>query len=119
MKIKLWVAFLGLIGFLALIPAGRAVEKPLPRLLELGSEKCIPCKMMQPVLEELRKEYPGKLKVDFIDVWKKPQAAQKYKIQVIPAQIFFNSENREIFRHYGYYSKSEIIKKFRELGVKF
>ena len=44
----------------------------LPRLLDLGADKCIPCKMMMPVLEELKAEYAGKLNVQFMDVWKNP-----------------------------------------------
>jgi len=92
--------------------------KPLPKLLELGAESCIPCKMMQKVLAELRRDYPKTLKVDFIDVWKNPQTGKQYKILVIPTQIFFNAKGKEIFRHSGYYSEDEIVKKFRELGVK-
>ncbi|MEI6156924.1 MAG: thioredoxin family protein, partial [Atribacterota bacterium] len=58
----------------------------IPRILELGADKCVPCKMMQPILDELRKDYPGKLQVDFIDVWKEPAQAEKYAISGIPTQ---------------------------------
>ena len=44
----------------------------LPRLVDLGADKCVPCKMMAPVLAELRTEYAGRFEVDFIDVWKRP-----------------------------------------------
>src|SRR5210317_517664 len=43
--------------------------KALPRLVDLGADKCVPCKMMAPLLVELRSEYEGTLKVEFIDVW--------------------------------------------------
>lgn len=93
-------------------------EKPLPKLLDLGATKCIPCKMMVPVLDELTKEYKGKLKVEFIDVWKDQSAAQKYKVQTIPTQIFFDAKGKELYRHVGYYPKADILAKFKELGIK-
>ena len=94
------------------------VSKALPRLLDLGATKCVPCKMMVPVLDELAKEYKGQLKVEFIDVWKDQSAAQKYKVQTIPTQIFFNAKGKELYRHSGYYPKNEIVAKFKELGIK-
>jgi len=95
----------------------------LPRLLELGSDSCRPCQMMQPVLAALRAEYAGKLQVDFIDVWKddslpKAQSVlQHYKAQAIPTQIFFATSGKELFRHTGYYPKEDIIAKFKEYGI--
>ena len=59
----------------------------LPRLLDLGAGKCIPCKMMAPILEELKKEYAGRMTVEFIDVWVNPDAGKAYGIELIPTQI--------------------------------
>jgi thioredoxin 1 len=92
-------------------------EAGLPRFLELGADKCVPCKMMQPVLEELRREYPGKLQVDFVDVWKDPTQSQKYGILGIPTQILFDTHGNEVFRHSGFFPKDQILKKFEELGI--
>jgi thioredoxin 1 len=89
----------------------------LPRLLDLGADKCIPCKMMAPILEELKTTYNGKLQVDFIDVWKNPGEAPKYKISVIPTQIFFDSSGKELFRHEGFLPREDIIAKWKEFGV--
>jgi thioredoxin 1 len=93
-------------------------EKPLPKLLDLGSDKCIPCKMMIPVLDQLSKEYKGQLKVEFIDVWKDRSAGTQYKIQTIPTQIFFDAKGKELYRHVGYYPKADVLAKFKELGIK-
>jgi thioredoxin 1 len=93
------------------------VSKELPRLLDLGSDQCIPCKMMAPVLEELKTEYAGKLQVDFIDVWKDPEQAGIYDIKLIPTQIFYDASGKELFRHEGFYSKEDILTRWRELGV--
>jgi thioredoxin 1 len=105
-------------------PTGAAVtalEAPqasnLPRLVDLGSTTCIPCKMMAPVLEELQKEYAGRLDVSFIDVRKIPDAASHFKIQVIPTQIFYDPNGQEQYRHEGFLSKQDILAKWKELGV--
>jgi len=98
-------------------PANKQGTAPLPRLLELGSDSCRPCQMMQPILAELRTEYPGKLQVDFIDVWKDESAGRKYGIQAIPTQIFFDAKGKEISRHVGFYPKEDILATFKEQGI--
>jgi thioredoxin 1 len=89
----------------------------VPRLVDLGAHKCIPCKMMAPILEELKKEYAGRLQVDFIDVWQSPDAGKKYKINLIPTQIFLDGNGKELFRHEGFFAKKDILAKWKELGV--
>ncbi|HPC96388.1 MAG TPA: organomercurial lyase [Sedimentisphaerales bacterium] len=89
----------------------------LPRLVDLGAGKCIPCKMMAPILEELKEEYAGRMEVVFIDVWENPDAAKPYGIQVIPTQIFYDAAGKEVFRHEGFFSKEDILAKWKELGV--
>jgi thioredoxin 1 len=88
----------------------------IPKLVDLGAGKCIPCKMMAPILEELKNEYVGRLEVVFIDVWKNSDEGDKYKIRVIPTQIFFSPEGKELFRHEGFYSREDILAKWKELG---
>jgi len=111
---------LALLGFvLYSIPLAAAEEKaasppPLPRLVDLGADKCIPCKKMAPILVELKKDYAGIVQVDFIDVWKEPKAGQPYRIRLIPTQIFFDRAGKEVFRHEGFFSREDIEKVFRE-----
>ena len=89
----------------------------LPRFIELGSVSCLPCKMMAPILDELRKEYPGALQVDFIDVTKDRENATKFGLRVIPTQVFLDHNGKELFRHEGFFPKEEILAKWKELGV--
>ena len=89
----------------------------LPRLVDLGASKCIPCKMMAPILEELKEEYAGRMKVEFIDVWENPGAGTEYGIRLIPTQIFYDASGKERFRHEGFYSKEDILGKWKELGI--
>jgi thioredoxin 1 len=88
-----------------------------PRLVDLGADRCIPCKMMAPVLAELAKEYAGQLDVVFIDVWKTSGEGERYGIRVIPTQIFYSADRKELFRHEGFFSKKGILAKWKELGV--
>jgi len=89
----------------------------LPRLVDLGADKCIPCKMMAPILEELKKEYVGIFNVEFIDVWKSPDEAKKYGVKIIPTQIFFDASGKELFRHEGFFSEEDILSKWKEFGI--
>jgi thioredoxin 1 len=93
------------------------VKARLPRLVDLGADKCIPCKKMAPILSELKTNYVGQLEVEFIDVWKEPDAAKAYKIRLIPTQIFYDANGKEAFRHEGFYGKEDILAKCKELGV--
>jgi thioredoxin 1 len=85
--------------------------------IELGADKCIPCKAMQPVMREIAKEYKGSIQVVFYDVWKTPKYAKNYGIRMIPTQVFIDKNGEEIFRHVGFYAKNEIIKMLREKGI--
>ncbi len=89
----------------------------VPRLVDLGSVTCIPCKMMAPILEELKKEYAGRLSVQFYDVVQKPDVAKKYNMKLMPTQIFFDASGKELFRHEGFFAKDDILAKWKELGV--
>jgi thioredoxin 1 len=92
-------------------------QKSLPRLVDLGAGKCVPCKMMAPILDELKTAYAGKLEVVFVDVWENQQAGEQYGIRVIPTQIFYDAAGKELFRHEGFFGKEDILAKWKELGV--
>ena len=91
--------------------------KKLPRIVDVGADKCIPCIQMAPELEKLKREYAGALEVEFIDVWKRPQDAEPYKVRGIPTQIFYNASGKEVARHLGFISKDDILAKFKSLGI--
>jgi thioredoxin 1 len=93
--------------------------RPLPKLLDLGADKCIPCKMMVPILDELEHTLAGRLEVEFIDVWKHPEQAKPYAIKIIPTQIFIDPSGKELYRHTGFLPRQEIISKWLEFGYHF
>ncbi len=87
--------------------------------IELGSVKCIPCKMMQPIMKEVEEEYGNQVKVIFYDVWTqegKPYAT-KYRIRVIPTQVFLDKDGKEYFRHEGFFPKEDLVKILKQKGV--
>jgi thioredoxin 1 len=96
-------------------PAGRA--QALPRLVDLGAGTCVPCKMMAPILEEMKTTFAGELDVVVIDIRKDNTAAKRYGISVIPTQIFFDASGKELFRHQGFFSREDMLAKWKELGV--
>lgn len=89
-----------------------------PKLIDLGADKCIPCKLMAPILAELTTEYAGQLDVVFIDVWKNREEGPRHGIRMIPTQIFLDATGQERFRHEGFMAKKDILAKWSELGVK-
>lgn len=89
-----------------------------PTVIDLGARRCIPCKKMAPILESLSNEYRGKANVLFIDVHDDQAAAQKFGVQMIPTQIFFNTQGKEVKRHIGFLDKPEIVKELNAAGTK-
>lgn len=94
--------------------------KPKVTFIELGSVNCVPCKMMQPVMEAIEKKYGEQLKIIFYDVWTQEQKkyAQEYKIKLIPTQVFLNENGKEFHRHEGFYPEAEIDKLLQARGLK-
>lgn len=95
----------------------KAASQSLPLLVDVGADKCIPCIMMTPILEDLKKEYAGVLDVKFVDAWKNPEEANKYRVRGIPTQIFYNASGMELRRHFGFISKEDILQTFADLGI--
>jgi thioredoxin 1 len=91
--------------------------KKLPKLIDLGKGTCIACKRMKPILDELKIEYEGKAIVKVIDLRYDRRAASRYRIRLIPTQIFYDAEGNEVYRHEGFMDKQSIKMKFAEMGV--
>ena len=96
----------------------QALASGQPTVLDLGARTCIPCKKMAPILEALATEYRGKANVLFVDVWEDQATAKKFRIQMIPTQIFFDASGKEVKRHIGFMDKSAIFKELQAAGLK-
>ncbi|MFO7595680.1 MAG: thioredoxin family protein [Desulfocurvibacter africanus] len=102
--------------------SGEASPATLPvpgmvTMVDLGAKSCIPCKMMEPILAELEKEYEGRAAIAFVDVSIHRNQADRFGIRAIPTQIFFDAKGREIMRHEGFMDKESITAVLKELGV--
>jgi thioredoxin 1 len=86
-------------------------------MIDLGAKKCIPCKMMAPIMEKLEKVYHGKADIVFIDVWENNEQAGRFGIRGIPTQIFFDKTGKEVYRHTGFMDEESIIKQLTSMGV--
>jgi thioredoxin 1 len=93
-------------------------KKPLPKLIDLGSKGCIPCKKMAPILDSLREEYKGRAEIIFIDTRENRQAGLDYKISFIPTQVFIDTTGKEVYRHVGFFPADSIVAHLKALGVK-
>lgn len=90
---------------------------PLPKLLDFGRGKCIPCKAMAPILKELSEEYKDRVIIKIIEIDQEPRLTKANRVRLIPTQVFFDSNNREIYRHEGFMDKEQINKVFQKMGI--
>ncbi|MBE0604553.1 MAG: thioredoxin family protein [Deltaproteobacteria bacterium] len=98
-------------------PVDKARSSGKPTLVEFGATGCIPCDKMQPILDNLRKNYPGKLNVVFVHVRKEAILATRYGIRSIPIQAFFDSKGKEVFRHVGFFTEDEVVEQLSRMGI--
>jgi len=89
----------------------------LPKMLDLGSVYCIPCKQMAPILDSLKVLYDGKAEIAFIDVREDKESARKYGITMIPTQVFFDRSGAEIYRHIGFFPDDSITAHLQISGM--
>jgi thioredoxin 1 len=95
-----------------------AVSNALPRMVDFGcGTKCLPCRLMLPVLDELKKSLAGKIDVVSVDVWENPREKTRYRIGVLPTQVFFGADGEELHRHVGFMPRADILAKWKDLGV--
>jgi thioredoxin 1 len=74
--------------------------------------------MMKPVMKAIEDKYKGQVQVIFHDVKVKKEMVAKYKVRVIPTQVFLDAEGKEFFRHEGFFPKEEIIRLIdKKLGI--
>ena len=122
MKLRILACAAGVVaGLLGAAVATAAEQKAHLKVVDFGDKFCIPCKLMAQALEELKTEQAGKLEVQFVGVGDKANLplAKKHKISLIPTQIFFDGDGKEVWRHEGYISKHGILLEWKELGGGF
>lgn len=98
-------------------PVDKARLSGKPTMVEFGATGCVPCDMMQPILEKLEKKFPDTLNIVFLHVGENQVLAGRYGIQSIPVQAFFDADGKEVFRHTGFYPEEEVMTQLKKMGV--
>ncbi len=99
------------------MPLPQALSNGKPTIAEFGRGTCIPCKQMKPILEELAKDFEGKLNVVIVSIDDYQALTSHYRIAAIPTQVVFDSEGKELGRHIGLWPKDQIIRILPQLGI--
>ena len=86
-------------------------------MVDLGADRCVPCKMMAPIIEKVKKDYEGRAAIIFLDVWKNPGLGKQFGIRAIPTQIFYDHEGKEAYRHAGFMDEKSIVTMLQKLGA--
>jgi thioredoxin 1 len=109
-----------ILSWAGLVVAAGPPEAPVigqVNLVDLGSDYCLPCKMMTPIMTKVEKDYKGKAAVVYINIEKFPDQAKHFGIRVIPTQIFYDKKGKEVYRHEGFLSEKDIVAQFKKMGV--
>ena len=102
------------------LPAGETGQIPVAgmvTMVDLGADRCVPCKMMAPIIAKVQKDYEDRAAIIFLDVWKDPGLGKKFGIRAIPTQIFYDRDGKEVYRHLGFMDEKSIVAMLQKLGV--
>jgi thioredoxin 1 len=98
-------------------PLEQAFKKGLPIVADFGRGTCIPCKMMQPILEKIARDFEGQASILILDIREFPALSKTYQITIIPTQIFFDAYGEEVHRHQGFMPEQDIVSQLKRMGV--
>jgi thioredoxin 1 len=92
-----------------MVPAG------LPKILEFDRKFCPVCQASERVILAVKDRYPGQFEVEKLYIDEADAVFRRYKVAIVPTQVFLNATGQEVARHEGVYEKEALIQKLREL----
>jgi len=90
------------------------VKSEIPSIVDFWADWCTPCKIMGPVIDEIAKEFDGRIKIAKINIDENTEMATNLTVMNIPTLIFFKN-GQETGRVTGVVSKDALITKIQEL----
>lgn len=96
----------------------QALVSGKPTLIDFGLRTCAVCKKMAPYLESLSNEYRNKANILFVDVRSDQATAQRFRVQMLPTQVFHNAQGKQVQRHTGFMDRQGIINGLKQAGLK-
>lgn len=99
-------------------PVDKARRSGKPSLVDFGASGCMACARMAPILDELGKTFQAQCNVLFVSVRDDQLVGNRYGIHLIPAQVLFDAQGKEVLRHVGFWPREQIVAKLAEMGVK-
>jgi thioredoxin 1 len=85
-----------------------------PVVVDFGAKWCGPCKRLEPIVEELAKEYEGKVKIAKFDIDESPKTPAKFRVMSVPTVLFFKG-GKQVDMQLGLVSKDVLKKKIEPL----
>jgi thioredoxin 1 len=80
---------------------GGGMGGPLPKVIDFSATWCGPCKRIAPLVDQLEREYHGRVDFQKVDIDQNRQLAGRYKIRAVPTFVFFDANGRVVNRIEG------------------
>lgn len=90
------------------------VKSKIPVLVDFWAVWCSPCQMQNPILEELVKEYKGKVKIGKVNVDENPESSSRYQVMSIPSLLLFK-DGEVIKQMMGVQSKERLVSEIKKV----
>ena len=94
-----------------------ALKAGVPVIVKLGSDKCLPCRKMNPIMQELAVEQNGKAVFLKLEVYENRALAKAVGVRLIPTVLFYNKHGKLKAKHEGGLSKMELLKAIPDLEL--
>ena len=118
---RLSILMLLLLGWMWLSPGPPVLAqtttapKVLPQILEFDRKLCPICQASERVILAVKDQYPGQFEVKKLYIDEADALFRRYKVALVPTQVFLDAAGQEVGRHEGVYKQEVLIQKLREL----
>jgi thioredoxin 1 len=100
---------------MAPVLAQTTAPNALPKILEFDRKLCPICQASERVILAVKDRYPGLFGVEKLYIDEADAGFRRYKVTIVPTQVFLDAAGQEVGRHEGVYKQEALIQKLREL----